>query len=361
MWFSTSQNPIKIFTAGNWSIKLNASNSYGSNITAGTYFVNVSQEIPITPQEYPKVVLMFDDGYTSTITNAYPILAAYNYNATAYVVTDWITSGVAGNMSVSNLTTLYNSGWDIGNHGSQHFDMQVCTTAQDQALIQQGQTNITNWGFTRAAYHLAYPYGAYDSDAMTAAANVGTLTARTVNSANITFPVASLYDLPITIECDDTVPVIEVTNAIANNNLVNRSVFILFHYVDNTAGTYHWTPEHLTELIEYIHTNGYQPITISQWYTLNSGGATTPVASFTINKNSVRIPNSITATDTSTNTPTSWQWSWGDGTVNSTTQNPTHTYTKRGKFTINMAATNTGGTDAADASSVRVVGYENYY
>lgn len=86
-----------------------------------------------------------------------------------------------------------------------------------------------------------------------------------------------------------------------------------------------------------------------------------PVASFTASKPFIRIPNSITCTDTSTNTPTSWQWSWGDGTANSTTQNPTHQYTKRGKWDIVLTATNAGGSGTSGTTSVRVVGYENYY
>ena len=98
-------------------------------------------------------------------------------------------------------------------------------------------------------------------------------------------------------------------------------------------------------------------LTIS--YTL--GGVTPPVASFTKSKNFLRIPNSVTVTDTSTNTPTSWQWSWGDGTSNSTTQNPTHQYLKRGKFDIYLTATNAGGSGTTGATSVKVVGYENYY
>jgi PKD repeat protein len=92
-----------------------------------------------------------------------------------------------------------------------------------------------------------------------------------------------------------------------------------------------------------------------------SGGVSSPVASFTVNRNMARIPQSITVTDTSTNTPTSWQWSWGDGTSNSTSQNPTHLYTKRGRFEIYLTATNAGGSGTtATATIVRVIGYENY-
>jgi hypothetical protein len=104
-------------------------------------------------------------------------------------------------------------------------------------------------------------------------------------------------------------------------------------------------------------TTGVRP-----WLSITySSGVEPPVASFTVDRAITRIPHAITVTDTSTNTPTSWEWSWGDGTANSTTQSPSHTYIKRGKFTINMAAINDGGTGVATAASVRVVGYENHY
>ena len=90
-----------------------------------------------------------------------------------------------------------------------------------------------------------------------------------------------------------------------------------------------------------------------------TSGATPPAASFTLSKNFIRIPDSVTATDTSTNTPTSWAWSWGDGTANSTTQNPTHQYLKRGKWDIILTATNAGGSGTTGTTSVKVVGYEN--
>jgi PKD repeat protein len=106
--------------------------------------------------------------------------------------------------------------------------------------------------------------------------------------------------------------------------------------------------------------NGGSSTTATQQITVTD--TTPPVASFTTSKNFIRIPNTVTVTDTSTNTPTSWQWSWGDGTANSTTQNPTHQYLKRGKFDIYLTATNAGGSGStANPTSVKVVGYENYY
>lgn len=46
--------------------------------------------------------------------------------------------------------------------------------------------------------------------------------------------------------------------------------------------------------------------------------------------------------------------------VNSTTQNPTHKYNKRGKFIINLIATNAAGSNA-QMSTVRVIGYDQIY
>ncbi len=65
-----------------------------------------------------------------------------------------------------------------------------------------------------------------------------------------------------------------------------------------------------------------------------------PIANFeaTINCDQVRFKN------TSINTVTAYTWDFGDGTT-STEQNPTHTYTQDGVYTVSLAATNTIGTN----------------
>lgn len=78
--------------------------------------------------------------------------------------------------------------------------------------------------------------------------------------------------------------------------------------------------------------------------------AAAPVASFTRTPASGMVGVTVSVTDTSTNTPTSWDWDWGDGTAHSTTQNPTHQYTRSGVFTITLTATNAGGSSQATAT-----------
>lgn len=96
------------------------------------------------------------------------------------------------------------------------------------------------------------------------------------------------------------------------------------------------------------------------WVNVSGSSATLPVVAYTISNTFVRFPNTITVNDTSLNTPTSWEWYWGDGTSNTTTQNATHQYTKRGKWNITLTATNSAGSNTSDATAMRVFGYETY-
>lgn len=53
-------------------------------------------------------------------------------------------------------------------------------------------------------------------------------------------------------------------------------------------------------------------------------------------------PMTATFTDQSTGA-TSWLWDFGDGSAKSTLQNPTHTYTTYGSFTVTLTASSAGG------------------
>ena len=69
-----------------------------------------------------------------------------------------------------------------------------------------------------------------------------------------------------------------------------------------------------------------------------------PVANFSSDVTTGNTPLSVQFTDLSEKA-TEWNWSFGDGNT-STEQNPTHTYSAAGIYTVNLTATNANGTDS---------------
>jgi PKD repeat protein len=71
---------------------------------------------------------------------------------------------------------------------------------------------------------------------------------------------------------------------------------------------------------------------------------TPPVAGFTADVTSGKAPLAVTFTDQSTNSPTGWSWDFGDSGT-STLQNPAHTYTAAGTYTVTLTASNEDGSN----------------
>ncbi|AKB29105.1 cell surface protein [Methanosarcina siciliae T4/M] len=78
-------------------------------------------------------------------------------------------------------------------------------------------------------------------------------------------------------------------------------------------------------------------------------------ANFTASVTSGNAPLNVEFTDTSTGTPTSWAWDFGDG-KNSTEQNPTHTYTAEGTYTVKLTVSNSLGSDSEEKTGYITVG-----
>ncbi len=82
----------------------------------------------------------------------------------------------------------------------------------------------------------------------------------------------------------------------------------------------------------------------------------TPVADFTTDTTSGQAPLAVQFTDTSTNAPTSWAWDFdGNGSTDSTAQNPLFTYTGAGTYTVALTATNAAGSDPVTKTNLITV------
>ncbi len=74
-----------------------------------------------------------------------------------------------------------------------------------------------------------------------------------------------------------------------------------------------------------------------------------PVSAFSASTTSGYAPIKVTFTDSSANSPTSWRWNFGDG-ITSTEQNPEHTYSKTGRYTVSLVVRNSIGSNTATKS-----------
>jgi PKD repeat protein len=92
---------------------------------------------------------------------------------------------------------------------------------------------------------------------------------------------------------------------------------------------------------------------LSCWAVVTAA-ASVPVADFTGTPLTGVEPLGVAFTDTSTNTPTSWAWTFGDGGTSSS-QNPTHSYTVPGTYTVVLVATNAAGSNTKTRTGYVVV------
>ncbi|MBO7133841.1 MAG: PKD domain-containing protein [Bacteroidales bacterium] len=77
---------------------------------------------------------------------------------------------------------------------------------------------------------------------------------------------------------------------------------------------------------------------------VNATGTELPVADFSASTTTATVNETISFTDESAFTPTSWLWDFGDGTT-STEQNPTHSYSAIGTYTVQLTVENENGSD----------------
>jgi PKD repeat protein len=103
------------------------------------------------------------------------------------------------------------------------------------------------------------------------------------------------------------------------------------------AGTY-------TVTLTATNACGADQMVRTNYITVTTPPCDPPVAAFVGSPTSGDYPLSVSFTDQSPNTPTSWSWTFGDGGT-STAQNPGHTYTAAGTYTVTLTATNACGSD----------------
>lgn len=134
---TTNEMEYRISTDDTW-ITVNGGEITG--LTAGTYLVRYAAKdgysvgtpayVVVPNPGTGKLIFTFDDGWKDTIEVGKPILDLAGFKATVYVNRDvtqaaeygWSDYHIENVMNYDDLHELYNQGWDISNHSTNHLD-----------------------------------------------------------------------------------------------------------------------------------------------------------------------------------------------------------------------------------------------
>ncbi len=144
-------------------------------------FISFKQQLPRRA-----VVLTFDDGYTSFLQYAYPILKELGFAATLFVYTDYVGAG-RNALTWDELRFLAGEGFDIQAHSKTHGDLRrkPGEPEADYARRMKAELGDPQALFERhlgrRAEVLAYPYGYQDDELIQKSKEYGYAAAFTVH------------------------------------------------------------------------------------------------------------------------------------------------------------------------------------
>ena len=130
------------------------------------------------------VLVTFDDGYRDVLRNAAPVLARLRMPATAYVITDRISSRDSSFLTWQELRVLERDGIAIGSHTVHH--LELTKLSDREALLElRGSRALLERRLGHPVQWLSYPEGAYDARVVRLARRAGYVLAVTTRPGTL--------------------------------------------------------------------------------------------------------------------------------------------------------------------------------
>jgi peptidoglycan/xylan/chitin deacetylase (PgdA/CDA1 family) len=216
------------------------------------------------------IIFTFDDGWADQHTYAFPIMQAAGFKGTAYIMRDATIDPWPDMMDTSQVNDLYNAGWDISNHTTNHDDNGADTSAARLATLtteyQENQEWIISNGWTRGAYHACYPSGAFSDQLITILEGMGVLTGRSAIDGNQSIPVTDFFRIPV--QYVEAGNVAEVKASVDSAIQTGSTVVLMIHRVMPTAGNLVIKTSDFQKIVDYVKSknNSLAVMTMSEWY-----------------------------------------------------------------------------------------------
>jgi peptidoglycan/xylan/chitin deacetylase (PgdA/CDA1 family) len=233
----------------------------------------------VNPPGIPGVMVTFDDGLSSTYTKAFNMMRQFNAPATAYVITDRIGSS-SRYLTLDQLIEMDQSGWSIANHSHTHKKPLISYEPDTIELeLASARDALVAWGLTRAAAHVAYPWGNWNLDVLDKMRTTGMKTGRMVDDVDhVTWP-ANGQNYFIGTRLVDYRHTPEDLKGWIDQAIVQERILVLiFHdIVDADAGREQWLYADFVEIIDYIHKKELPFITVNDFHAIATTN-TLPIA-----------------------------------------------------------------------------------
>jgi len=136
-------------------------------ITAAELASSLQHGLAVAPRTF---VVTIDDGWRDGYTEALPVLQAFGYRATFYVIGKRI--GVRRFLGPSELLALAAAGMEIGDHTFDHHALPLLPSPLRAFEITAGADRIAQ-AVGQAPVTFCYPEGRYDADVATQVAQAG--------------------------------------------------------------------------------------------------------------------------------------------------------------------------------------------
>lgn len=209
------------------------------------------------------ITQVFDDGFSSDYTQA-AYMRQYGYNGVSAVISTAV--GAKNYLSLDQLNSLYQSGWDISNHSYSHLQSNL-TEGEQWIQDAAGRAYLEAMGFTRSAkYRLQVGGQSQLSETNSQKINAAR---RYMGTDELFYPSSSLpygYTQHVLNYYAYDGPTSDVETKVAVAKKFHTWQIVACHEVTDTPGKYKTPPAIFQGFIDYLHTNGMLVKNFSEVY-----------------------------------------------------------------------------------------------